>query len=59
MVSKVAQEYEDHKSYKISENLFTKTTIIGQLLLYWNINPQPQVQHAYGIELFATAAAKN
>ena len=47
------------KPVTIYDNTSTTLTIIGQLLLYWNINPQPQVQHAYGIELFATAAAKN
>ena len=32
------------KSSMICENMFTKTTIIGQLLLYLNIHPRPQEQ---------------
>ena len=44
MVVRDAQEPEDNKSYIICDNMFTKSTIIGQLLLYLNIHPQPQQQ---------------
>ena len=43
MVVKDAQESEDNKSCIICDNMLAKTTIIGQLLLYLNINPRPQV----------------
>ena len=42
MVAKDAQEWEDNKSFIICDNMFTKSTIIGQLLLYLNIHPQAQ-----------------
>ena len=44
VVEKDAQECEDNKSYIICDNMFTKTTIIGELLLHFNIQPRPQEQ---------------
>ena len=60
VLTKDAQESEDNKSFIICDNIFSQTTIIGQLLLYLNIHPRPQQEHeqrAYGIELLAVAAA--
>ena len=42
MIAKDAQECGDNKSYIISDNMFSETTMIGKLLLYLNINPRTQ-----------------
>ena len=42
MVVKDVQESDDNKSCIICDNMLTKSTIIGQLVLYMNIHPRPQ-----------------
>ena len=44
MVAKDVQGSEDNKSCITCDNMFTNTTIIGQLLLYLNTHPRPQEQ---------------